>query len=145
MKNDNTMTEQEHEEKEKHHHNQQKRKRKILLVDDDPDITLTFKLGLERNGFAVDVFNDSLIALLNFEPGIYDLLLFDIKMPEMNGFELYREIEKIDNKAKVCFVASFVAYYESLREIFPQVKIRCFIKKPIEIDNLVKRIKQELK
>ncbi|MDQ6667925.1 MAG: response regulator [Thermoproteota archaeon] len=120
-------------------------KSRIMLVDDDPDIILTFRAGLEQNGFAVDVFNDSLMALLNFEPGIYDLLLFDIKMPEMNGFELYREIEKIDNKARVCFVTSFVAYYESLREIFPRVKACCFIKKPIQIDNLVTRIKAELK
>jgi two-component system, OmpR family, response regulator ChvI len=120
------------------------KKFRILLVDDDPDIAFTFKTGLEENGFAVDAFNNSLEALSSFRSGIYNLLLLDIKMPGLNGFELYREIEKKEKNVKVCFVTSFVPYYESLTEIFPTIKVRCFIKKPIEIDNLIKRIKAEL-
>jgi two-component SAPR family response regulator len=65
-------------------------------------------------------------------------------MPKMNGFELYREIEKIDNKAKVCFITAFEVYYKSLRELFPTMRIDCFIKKPITTDDLVQRIKSEL-
>jgi two-component SAPR family response regulator len=65
-------------------------------------------------------------------------------MPKMNGFELYQEMEKIDNKVKVCFITAFEVYYEALREVFPNLEIGCFIRKPIEIDELVKRIKKEL-
>lgn len=118
---------------------------RILLVDDDPDVTLTFKSGLERHGFVVDVFNDPLKSLSKFKAGQYDIVLLDIKMPNMNGFELFREIEKIDNKVKVCFITAFLVYYESLREIFPMEKLSCFIKKPIEIDKLVDVISRELK
>jgi DNA-binding response OmpR family regulator len=117
---------------------------RILIVDDDPDITLTFKLGLEKNGFAVTVFNDPLKALSKFTAGLYDFVLLDIRMPKMNGFELYREIEKIDDNLKVCYITAFVVYYESLKEIFPAAKICCFIKKPIEIDKLVDKIIVEL-
>jgi two-component system, OmpR family, response regulator ChvI len=67
--------------------------------------------------------------LSKFTPGLYDLDLFDVRMPKMNGFELYREIEKIDHNLKVCFVTAFVVYYESLKEIFPMAKVSCFIKK----------------
>ncbi|MFL6320737.1 MAG: response regulator transcription factor [Nitrososphaeraceae archaeon] len=120
---------------------------RILLVDDEPDITLSIKIGLEEHKkqiFVVDTFNDPQEALSNFKAGLYDLLLIDIKMPKMNGFELYREIEKIDNKAKVCFITAFEVYYKSLRELFPTVKVDCFIKKPIRTDDLVERIMMEL-
>jgi len=117
---------------------------KILIVDDDADITLAFKKGLENDGFKVDVFNDPLEALSNFEASKYDLLLLDIRMPKMNGFELYKEMDKIDNNVKVCFITAFEVYYEALREVFPSMEVECFIRKPIEIGDLVKRIKNEL-
>lgn len=117
---------------------------RILLVDDDPDITLIYTTCLTNHGFVVDVFNDPLEALSNFRQGVYDLLLLDIKMPKMNGFELFGKIEKMDKDVKVCFITSFVSYYESLREIFPTPKVNCFIKKPIETYNLIRRIKTEL-
>ena len=127
---------------------------RILLVDDEPDITTVFTLGLEDNGFKVDVFNDPIQALSDFKTGLYDLALIDYKMPNMNGFELYREIRKIDDKVKVCFVTAFEVYYEELKNRFqpssiasPERKeedVRCFISKPIDIDELVKRIKEEL-
>jgi CheY-like chemotaxis protein len=63
--------------------------KKILIVDDEPDITLTLGNGLEQGGYDVHVFNDPLVALSNFKPDTYDLLLLDIKMPNMTGFELY--------------------------------------------------------
>ena len=120
------------------------KKKRILLVDDEHDITFAFSIGLENNGFAVDTFNDPQEALSNFKAGLYDLLLIDVKMPKMNGFELYREIEKIDNKPKVCFITAFEVYYKSLRELFPTMRIDCFIKKPVTTDDLVQRIKSEL-
>jgi CheY-like chemotaxis protein len=83
------------------------KKTRILLVDDEHDITFGLRIGLENNGFVVDAFNDPQEALSNFKAGLYDLSLIDVKMPKMNGFELYRELEKIDNKAKVCFITAF--------------------------------------
>jgi two-component system, OmpR family, response regulator ChvI len=120
------------------------KKKRILLVDDEQDITFALSTGLEDKGFAVDAVNDPQEALSNFKAGLYDLLLIDVKMPKMNGFELYREIEKIDNKVKVCFITAFEVYYKSLRELFPTTKVDCYIKKPITTDDLVQRIKTEL-
>jgi len=117
---------------------------RILIVDDDPDITFMFRAGLEKNGFIVTVFNDPMKVLSKFSAGLYDFVLIDVKMPKMNGFEVYREIERIDNNLKVCFMTAFVVYYESLREIFPTTRVSCFIRKPIEIDKLVDRILKEL-
>ena len=90
-------------------------------------------MGLEKNGFVVDIFNDPLKAQ---NSQLARMTLLDVRMPKMNGFELCREIEKIDNNLKACFITAFVVYYESLREIFPMAKVFCFIKKPIELDKL---------
>jgi two-component system, OmpR family, response regulator ChvI len=120
--------------------------KKILIVDDEPDVTGTFKIGLEESGFDVETFNDPEMALSNFKPGKYDLLLLDIKMPKMNGFELYEKIKKIDgdSRTKVCFITAFEVYYQSLREQFPDTKIECYIKKPIQIADLSERLHAEL-
>jgi DNA-binding response OmpR family regulator len=127
------------------------RKKRILIIDDETDITLTYKVALESEGFEVDVSNDPLETLLNFQaggssPGFYDLLLIDITMPKMNGFELYEKIKKIDNKVKVCYMSAYIAKvnYEALREKLPMLTMDNFIKKPIEIHDLVKRVKTEL-
>lgn len=117
---------------------------RILLVDDDPDIIWSCRTCLVKNGFAVDTFNNPLQALSSFRQGAYDLLLLDIRMPKMSGLELFREIEKMDKNVKVSFITSFVTYYESLKEIYPDFKVNCVIKKPIESDNLMRRIKEEL-
>ena len=69
---------------------------RILVVDDEPDAALVYKIVLEHNGFKVDSFTDPLLALSNFKPDFYDLAILDIKMPDMNGFKLYRESTKID-------------------------------------------------
>jgi len=117
---------------------------RILIVDDDAGITLAFKKGLEADEFNVDTFNDPLEALSNFKATMYDLLLLDVRMPKMNGFELYKELERIDNHVKVCFITAFEVYYEALREVFPSLEVECFIRKPIEIASLIKMIKNEL-
>src|SRR5438105_4177036 len=89
--------------------NNNNRRRILLVVDDEPDITLAFSMGLEDSGFVVDAFNDPLLALEAFEERkkSYDLALLDIKMPKMNGFELYKEIRKANDKVKVCFATAF--------------------------------------
>ena len=119
--------------------------KKILIVDDDPDITNVFTVGLEDTGsFVVETYNDSVEALSNFRPYLYDFILLDIKMPKMSGFELYDRIKKVDSKVKVCFISAFDPYSDELREQFLSLKIECFIPKPIQIKELVERIKVEL-
>jgi DNA-binding response OmpR family regulator len=73
------------------------RKNRILIVDDEDDINLLFKIVLEDNGFKVDTFNDPLLALQNFTAVSYDLLILDMLMPNMNGFELYQKIRMLDD------------------------------------------------
>jgi DNA-binding response OmpR family regulator len=117
---------------------------RILIVDDDPDITLSFSIGLEDGGFEVYTYNDPLDALLNFKPSFYDLLLVDINMPKMNGFELCAKILEIDLNVKICFITAGDINIDGLREVYPALSTGCFIKKPISISDLVKRLKAEL-
>ena len=66
-------------------------------------------------------------------------------MPDLNGFQLYQEVKKRDKNAKVCFMTAYEVYYDKLGEDFPTLDVGCFIKKPIEIQELVKKIRDELK
>ena len=120
--------------------------KRILIVDDDPDITLTFKIALENEDDKLEVytFNDPLSLLSQFKPSFYDLLLVDINMPNMNGFELCTEILKVDVNIKICFITAGEVNHEAVRELYPTISIGCFIKKPVAVDYLVKRIKAEL-
>ena len=111
----------------------------ILIVDDEPDINLLLKICLENNDFQVDAFDDPILALDNFKKGVYDLLILDIKMPKMHGFELYREIRKIDNKVKVCFLTAGEMYYGAYADIFNE---NTFIRKPIENKELVNKVNE---
>jgi DNA-binding response OmpR family regulator len=116
----------------------------ILIVDDDPDVASIFSIGLEDEGFEVYTYNDPLEALSNFKPSFYDLLLIDINMPKMNGFELCIQILKFDVNVRICFITAGETNIEALREVYPLISVGCFIKKPVTIDYLVKRIKSEL-
>ena len=122
--------------------------KRIFLVDDDYDHTITFKMGLELAKFQVDAYNDSAIALSKFKPDYYDLLLIDVKMPKIDGFELYEKIKEIDNKVMVWFITAYETYYRALKEASSTSKKEMIsvpvIEKPIEIDKLVKQIKTEL-
>jgi DNA-binding response OmpR family regulator len=111
----------------------------VLIVDDEPDVKLALKIALEENGFEVDAFDDPVVALDNFRKGVYDLLILDIKMPKMHGFELYREIRKIDSQVKVCFLTAGEMYYGAYADIFNENQ---FIRKPIENKELVNRLNE---
>ena len=119
--------------------------KRILIVDDEQDIAKLFKVALERAGFVVDVFNDPLKSLSSYRVGAYDLLLLDIKMPQMSGFELYNKINQIDDKVKVCFMTAFEEYYDEFKKQFPHLKeTECFIRKPIGMNDLIKTVKSHL-
>lgn len=107
--------------------------KRILIVDNEPDITQTFKSALEQEynnnkKLEVHTFNDPLSVLSQFKPGFYDLLLIDINMPDMNGFELCTEILKIDVNVKICFMSAGEVNHEAVRELYPSISIGCFIK-----------------
>jgi CheY-like chemotaxis protein len=86
-----------------------KEEKRILLVDDEQDILLIFKLILEQEGFKVYPLDNPLHALSSFKRGLYDLVILDIKMPKMDGFQLYEEMKKIDRSVKVCFITAAAA------------------------------------
>ncbi len=117
--------------------------KRVLILDDEPDVNLAIKMVLEDNGFKVDSFTDPFLALESFrkQAGMYDLLMLDIKMPDMNGFELYKQIKKIHDKVKVCFLTAGEMDYEQFRkELFPALDKNCYIQKPIETETLIKRL-----
>jgi DNA-binding response OmpR family regulator len=126
--------------------------KRILIIDDDADLTTTFKATIEDSNNKSDVkkrievytSNDPVVALLEFKPNFYDLLLVDINMPHMNGFELCEKIFAIDINVRVCFMSSGEINREALREIYPTRQEGCFIRKPVSIDYLLERIRSEL-
>jgi len=131
---------------------QQRFWKRILIVDDDIDVTMTFKEVIEESNNDVDVnkrievytSNDPVVSLSEFKPNFYDLLLVDINMPRMNGFELSEKILAIDINVRICFMSNGEINREALREIYPTRQEGCFIRKPVSIDYLVKRIRSEL-
>jgi CheY-like chemotaxis protein len=127
--------------------------KRILIVDDEPDIAMTLKLGLESSNdddkkkikFEVYSYTDPVEALSNFKPNFYDLLLVDITMPIMNGFELCEKILLLDINVRVCFMSAAEINQQAIRELYPIRTIGgCFIKKPVEIDHLIRQLKAEL-
>ena len=115
--------------------------KRILIVDDEADVTITFKAGIEEsnnnNGtdkrIEVHTSNNPVVAISEFKPNFYDLLLVDINMPHMNGFELCEKILAIDINVKVCFMSCVETNREALREIYPAINSGCFITKPVTI------------
>ena len=126
--------------------------KRILIIDDDPDVTTTFKVGIENsNSYSDDnkiievyTYNDPLTLLSEFESNFYDLVLIDINLPNTNGFQLCEKILHLDINVRVCFMSNGEINREALREIYPAISLGCFIRKPVTIEYLVKRIKSEL-
>jgi len=121
------------------------KKKKIMLVEDEEDIATVFGMVLVRGGYEVDSFTNPVLALKKFKAGSYDLIILDIKMPEMDGFELRRQIKKIDNVVKVCFVTASELYYEEFRKELrlegePIIDKDRYLRKPIQNEELIKEI-----
>ena len=121
-------------------------KKKVLLVDDEPDIINLVRIVLEDNGFAVDSYTDPTLALSNFKPGLYDLLLFDIKMPKMSGLDLYQKMKEIDSNVKICFLTASELFYEEYRRLdaYPSLDKAYFIQKPCRNEDLINHLNEIL-
>lgn len=116
---------------------------KILFVDDDKDIVETIKTGLTKRGFEVVVYEDPKKALLNFTPNTYDLILLDIRMPEMSGYELSSELMKKDPNARINFLTAFEFNPKESERFISN--IGGFIQKPVTINKLVEIITSQIK
>jgi DNA-binding response OmpR family regulator len=116
------------------------------LIDDEPDIIYSIKRVLESNGFLVDSYTDPTLALSNFELGLYDLLLLDIKMPKMNGFDLYQKMKEIDSNVKMCFLTASELFYEEYRrlDVYSRLDEAYFIQKPCRSEDLIRQINEIL-
>jgi DNA-binding response OmpR family regulator len=119
-----------------------KRKR-IMVVDDEHDLTLFYRMTLEYYGFEVETFNEPTRALSSFKPDYYDLIILDIKMPNMNGFELHGKIKEIDPNAKTCFLTATELYHKEFRtREYCALDKELFIRKPIGNKELVREIER---
>ena len=121
-----------------------KKSARILIVDDEEDIRAILQKGLIQEGFEVDSSGDPHDVAARYREGDYDLILLDIRMPQMSGFELYRRIHKVDTKVKVCFITAFEVYYDEFRKVFPKLRVSCFVRKPVTISQLAKVVRGEL-
>jgi DNA-binding NtrC family response regulator len=116
-------------------------RRKILLVDDDADVVSTFQMILEMNGFEVEAYTSPTSALSNFKPNEFGLLILDVRMPVMNGFELFKRIRSIESNVEACFITAYEDYREEFKESFPMLdEAKYFIRKPEAIEDLVNHV-----
>jgi DNA-binding response OmpR family regulator len=120
----------------------------MLLVDDEPDITFTIKSILNDNGFQIDSFNDPITALKSYRSNFYDLVILDIKMPKIDGFELYIKIRERDPKVKICFLTAIVTFNEEFRKTRSEygriIAEECFIQKPIKSEDLIRKLEDRM-
>jgi CheY-like chemotaxis protein len=118
--------------------------KKILLVDNEVDITYALTNALENYGFNIEAFNDPILALNSYNSNFYDLVILDIKMPKMDGFELYNKIRDKDPQVKICFLTASELFYEEFRKarflLSEKIGEEYFIQKPIKTDDLVQKI-----
>jgi DNA-binding response OmpR family regulator len=118
--------------------------KQILLIDDEPDVTYTIQKILEDNKFKVDSFNDPILGLNYYKVNFYDLVILDIKMPKMDGFELYTKIREKDPKVKICFLTAIATFNEEFRKIRlalgKTINEDYFIQKPINMEDLTKKL-----
>jgi CheY-like chemotaxis protein len=118
------------------------------LVDDEPGVIYTIKKVLENNGFVVDSYTDPTLALSNFKLGLYDLLLLDIKMPEMSGLDLYQKMREIDSNVKIYFLTASELFYEEYRRLdaypYPTLDKEYFIQKPFRTEEFTGQLNEIL-
>ena len=119
--------------------------KRILIVDDEKDVGMTLKLILENYGFDIDCFTDPAMALETFKPNLYDLIILDIRMAEINGFELYDELKSRDSNIKTLFITALSRvepYNTRNSKVYPLRGVRHFMKKPVRSEELLQQVYQ---
>ena len=117
---------------------------RIMVVDDERDILSILKRGLEsKNRFKVETFMDAESALESLKENsddYYDLVLTDIRMPKINGFELYRRIRESNPHMKVVFITAFEINKDEFSKVIPSVDVIDFISKPVSMATLITKL-----
>jgi DNA-binding response OmpR family regulator len=116
-------------------------KAKILVIDDDEDINNLFKMYLEHDGYHVDAYTDPVNALYYFKKGEYDLVLIDLKMPQIDGVAMFYALKNRDKKATICLITADISYLEQLKGKIPNIE-KYVIYKPILLRNLKDKLNQ---
>jgi DNA-binding response OmpR family regulator len=121
-------------------------KKKILVVNDEPDVTNMLKMTLERVGFRVDTFNDPVLALKDYKPNMYDLVILDVIMPELDGLELYTQLKSKDSGINICFLTASSEPYreELLKEKYNQLSRDLFLEMPLPTSELIREVKKRI-
>ncbi|HET8856886.1 MAG TPA: response regulator [Nitrososphaeraceae archaeon] len=112
---------------------------KIMIIDDDPDINNLFKIYLEHDGFQVDSYTNPKDALYYFKKGKYDLVLLDLKMPQIDGIGMFQALKKRDDEVSICLITANTSYLEQLKEKIPKIE-KYLIYKPILLKNLKEKV-----
>jgi DNA-binding response OmpR family regulator len=116
---------------------------RILVVDDEQDIVFTLKTILTEAGFSVDAFTNPSVAFEMFRPDKYELIILDIRMPGLNGFELYMKLLELDSSIKVLFLTAvneFSIYAKFRSNVSPLLGKRYYLQKPVDLTKLLQRV-----
>ena len=112
-----------------------------MIIDDDPDINNLFKIFLEHDGFQVDSYTNPIDALYYFKKDVYDLILLDLKMPQIDGIAMFYALKNRDQKAIICLTTADLSYLEQLKEKIPNIE-KYVIHKPILLRTLKDKINE---
>ena len=118
---------------------------RILIVDDEKDICNIIAKGLRIAGFDADGIVGAANVLSRYKAGMYDLIILDIKMPEIDGIELYARIKSMDKDARICFLSAFdSSVITQFKARFPYAEVPHLIRKPVELSKLIQTVKEQL-
>ena len=112
-----------------------------MIIDDDQDINNLFKIFLENENYKIDAYTNPIDALYYFKKGKYDLILLDLKMPQIDGIAMFQALKKIDEEVSVCLITADLSYLEQLKEKIPNIE-KHVIYKPILLRNLKDKINE---
>ena len=116
---------------------------KILIVEDEFKIAKTLKLGLSENGYYSDVANDGTIGYRLFQQHHYDLVILDINLPGINGYDLCKHFRTVDSNIPIIFLTSLIGMNDKLKGY--NLGADDYIVKPFEFKELLYKIKVFLK
>ena len=122
---------------------QQKASSSVLLIDDDKDVLTVLKRSLELKGMNTYGFSNPILAVEHFRNNAanYDIVVTDIRMPDMNGFEVARAVKEVRPDIKIAFITAFEINKSEFEKVLPSTKVDAFIAKPVKLGTFVERIK----